>query len=326
MDENEVKRIIKRFLKQSPLYGTISPEQQIIVGGCTADFGVESPKGDGVLLIECKGSGNPGTIAGGIGQAVQYNYQKKFNSTYKNANIWFVCPRDIISILNKFYIPKNIEIKLVERPNKVFDYRRTASTIESELQLPGTFYIEGIRIKFIREAIRVIFNLCKEKEGALNREEIKKELGKKCSRLSASAHRNTLITLSSLDIIYGAGKQRNRLTPKGYRLYGILNQSEEEFNNEMIDIFYPFLINVINAFLAIALNKGQKLDEIKCSNKEISKKINELYGEEVRYLNNPRRINTIIHILEELGVLISSEGRRAKKYKINKLIHPKYLP
>lgn len=321
MNETVVKRIIKSYLERQPGISKILTEQPIIDNGCVADIIAISFSGEIKYVVECKGSGNPGTLAGGIGQAYQYLYQKQFNKQAKNAKIWFVCPQDCEQKLKVLKIPNEIEVFLVAAPSNVVAYiqRGKKQFLTSELQLPQTFYVEGIKLDVIKEAIKVIEKLQRKRKRKLSRELIKQNLGKYYSRLSPSSHRNTLITMSSLGII----DNDNRLTPEGYRLFGILKRSEQLFFNEMISIFYSFLINVLNAMIVLARDKNQYLNNIECTNEEICKKINELYGQEVRYLNNPRRMNTILHILEEVGAItFISRGH----YRINGLIHPSLLP
>jgi hypothetical protein len=321
MKELIVKKIIKSYLKKQPGVSKILTEQSLIKDGVVADLIAISPSGEIKYVVECKGSVNPGTLAGGLGQAYQYSYQKQFNQQSKNARVWFACPKDCESILKVFKIPNEVEVFLVEEPSNVFAYiqRGKKRTIIQEFQLPQTFFVEGINLDLIKESIKVIERLQRKRKGKLNRELIKQTLEKFCPRLSSSSHRNTLITLSSLGII----DDDNRLTPEGFRLFGTLKTSEQSFFNEMINIFYSFLINVLNALIVLACDKNQSPNNIECTNEEICKKINELYGQEVRYLNNPRRMNTILHILEEVGAItFINRGH----YRINGLIHPTFLP
>lgn len=116
-------------------------------------------------------------------------------------------------ILLKFKIPKKIEVWCIEEPDKVKFYQnRRKLVIISELQLLGTFYIEGIEIKAIEEAIKLIAEY-EFQNTKFTRENVKSELAQKTS-LSSSSHRNTLITLSNLSII---SKFNNKLTPYGWK-------------------------------------------------------------------------------------------------------------
>jgi len=319
MEESKVVQFVKAHLQSLPQISKISTNQQIIPSGCEADIIAESTSGKIFYIVECKGSGNHGDIAGGIGQAYQYNYQKQFNKNATNAEVWFACPEDRIKILSMFEIPKGIRIVLVKNNGSIVHYthRKFSKTSISELQLPGTFYIEGIRLDVIKETIISIKFLSQNITGKINRALIKNEVNKKCPRLSASAHRNTLITLSSLGII----DSNNRLTPEGYRLYGLIESTPSLFFKEMIKIFDPFSINVLNALLLIAKMNKQPIDNITCSNKEICNIITKFYGIEIRYLNNTRRVNTILHILEEIGAIaITKKSKNKLIYCVNKIV------
>lgn len=319
MDEPEVVKIIEDYLKSFPNIRRTIKEQPIIQNSVITDIFGEEEDGTISYIVEAKGSESPGTIAGGIGQAFQYNYQKRYNNKTENAQVIFACPKDVEHILINFLIPEDIEVWVIDDSGKVFNFQVNQSReSKSELQLPGTFFVEGITIQAIREAIILINQLGKNSE-KLDRKTIQEALEERCPYLSASGHRNTLITLSTLSII----NNQNKLTPKGWQLYGLLQESEEKFKRKMIETFYPFIINVLNALIEISKDKNESINKINCTQTEISKKINHLYNTNVRFFNNPRRISTVIKILEELEVIVRSSP---SQYKILKLIHPLYLP
>jgi hypothetical protein len=71
MNEPEVVDAIRNYFKNKPDVTFVSGEQPFIDNGCVSD--IIGYSGDKIkYIVECKGSGNPGTIAGGIGQAYQY--------------------------------------------------------------------------------------------------------------------------------------------------------------------------------------------------------------------------------------------------------------
>ncbi len=319
MEESKVVQIVEAYLNSFPTMRRTIKEQPIIQNSVLTDIFGEEEDGTISYIVEAKGSESPGTIAGGIGQALQYNYQKRYNNKTENARVVFACPKDVEHILVNFIIPEDIEVWVIDDSGRVFNFQVDQSReSKSELQLPGTFFIEGITIQVIKDAIILINQLGKNSE-KLDRKIIQEELEKICPYLSASGHRNTLITLSTLSII----NNQNTLTPKGWQLYGLLQESEVKFKRKMIETFYPFIINVLNALLEISKDKNESINNINCTQIEISKKINYLYNTNVRFFNNPRRISTVVKILEELEIV---ERPSLHQYNILKLIHPLYLP
>ncbi len=319
MEESKVVQIVEAYLNSFPTMRRTIKEQPIIQNSVLTDIFGEEEDGTISYIVEAKGSESPGTIAGGIGQALQYNYQKRYNNKTENARVVFACPKDVEHILVNFIIPEDIEVWVIDDSGRVFNFQVDQSReSKSELQLPGTFFIEGITIQVIKDAIILINQLGKNSE-KLDRKIIQEELEKICPYLSASGHRNTLITLSTLSII----NNQNTLTPKGWQLYGLLQESEVKFKRKMIETFYPFIINVLNALLEISKDKNESINNINCTQIEISKKINYLYNTNVRFFNNPRRISTVVKILEELEII---ERPSLHQYNILKLIHPLYLP
>ena len=311
MEESKVVQIVEAYLNSFPTMRRTIKEQPIIQNSVLTDIFGEEEDGTISYIVEAKGSESPGTIAGGIGQALQYNYQKRYNNKTENARVVFACPKDVEHILVNFIIPEDIEVWVIDDSGRVFNFQVDQSReSKSELQLPGTFFIEGITIQVIKDAIILINQLGKNSE-KLDRKIIQEELEKICPYLSASGHRNTLITLSTLSII----NNQNTLTPKGWQLYGLLQESEVKFKRKMIETFYPFIINVLNALLEISKDKNESINNINCTQIEISKKIN--------FFNNPRRISTVVKILEELEII---ERPSLHQYNILKLIHPLYLP
>src|SRR5256884_44219 len=137
------------------------------------------------------------------------------------------------------------------------------------------------------------------------------------SKIAAAGY-NHLITLRSL----GALDARNRLTPKGYHLFGLIDSRNESFRREFCDYLYCFLINVMNALVLIANDKNNTLKAIDCTYKEIADKICETWGKTVRFMYDARTISTAMRILHELGAIEYT----GQAITLKKLVHATYLP
>ena len=322
MTEDDVKLFTKKWLLGQPSVSQILPEQKIIRDGLIADFIAYASDGEIKYIVECKGSADIGEIAKGLGQADQYNYQKQFTKKAINAEVYFVCPRDREVFFKVLKIPKEIKVLLVDESGKILERKPSKSPrgkIVTELQLPNTFYIRDIYFEDIKVLIKVIDNLTPRyrSDKGIPRKVIMTEAKKHRPQMVAEGY-NHLITLMSLGFI----NSQNMLTPEGYKMLGYIERSEEIFYRELMDLFYTFIINVLNALICIARIKKQRIDQIVCTQKEISNKINELWGDQVRFLYDPRTVSTIVRILEELGII----KRKGNTYTILSLCHPYFLP
>jgi hypothetical protein len=114
----------------------------------------------------------------------------------------------------------------------------------------------------------------------------------------------------------------NRLTPKGHELIGLMEKSDESFQRAMTDYFYCFLVNVLNAIVLLAVEKKSKLAAIPVTHKEISRRICTVWGQQVRFMYDPRTVSTVMRILRELGAVEFNKS----KVSLKKLVHPTYLP
>lgn len=322
MTEDDVKIFAKKWLLDQPSVTNVLPEQKIIHEGLTADFIAYASDGEIKYIIECKGSVDIGEMAKGLGQTDQYNYQKQFNKKAINAEVYFVCPRDVELFFKVLKIPKDVKVLLVDDSGKILERKPSKSPrgkIVTELQLPNTFYIRDIYFEDIKVLIKVIDDLTPKHRGdrSIPRKVIMSAAKKQRPEMVAEGY-NHLITLMSLGFI----NNQNMLTPEGYKMLGYIERSENIFYRELMNLFYTFIINILNALIHIANDKKQPVYKIICSQKEISNKINELWGDQVRFLYDPRTVSTVIRILEELGVL----KRKGNIYTIISLCHPYLLP
>jgi len=309
MQEDYVKTVIREYLKNQPSITSIGTEFCPAKNCCVTDLiGYEGKKIR--YLVECKGSGAPGVIAGGIGQACQYYYQKLYSKSIdKKAKILFACPYDMKKFLDLMKIPKEInQILLVKEDGIITFYKETKSKkIVNQIQLPGTSYIEGLDLNLFKKVLILLFKLKREDK---NRKRFGEIMHKIVPTFSEDTHRkNTLVPLRDMGVV-----ERFDLTPHGYYLYGVLKRSEKEFNQLMISKFYPFVINILNAIIQFARDTKQDLSCVKFNNKEIEKKIVETYGAEVRFFDY-RRLTYGIKLLVDIGALVPCK----KGYKISKI-------
>ncbi|MFX0086752.1 MAG: hypothetical protein ACFFAU_13860 [Candidatus Hodarchaeota archaeon] len=322
MEEPDVVRIFEYHLRSFKNVSDVRKDQKIISDGLVTDLMSFDIQGKILHIAECKGSVSIGKLAKGIGQAYQYKFQAERNLEAKDAEIIFVCPKDSQENLNRLKIPKFVKTYLIGGETDIVQFNPIRARGSSEIQIRGTFYIEGFEIKFVEWALKAIINLTNSEKNKLDRDEVNQEILRVAQEAgeesSLSDHRNTLITLSNLNII----DNNNFLTPKGYRLYGMLISNYDSYKNELVKHFYPFLINIQNALIEIAKRNNNNLTEIRCTQKEIGEEVCRIYGREVRYFNNPRRISTMLKICTEIGMIEQLPGN---KYHLIKLISP-FLP
>lgn len=319
LDEETVKGIIENWLVTRPNVVQILREQIIISEGLTTDLMGFNSEGEIVYIVECKGSVDISELAKGIGQAYQYVFQKSMNPRAVEAEVLLAVPTDINRHFDRLRIPEEIKVFLVSEDGSVYErVRRRIGAPAVELQLPRTFYIRDVELDHIRYLVLTIHDMSMGQRGRLNLTRIMERVRNERPEIAASGY-NHFITLRSLGLI----NAENKLTPKGYHMLGLIERSQEAFQREMCESFYCFLINVLNAMFLMAIEKGQRLNEIECTHQEIADKICALWGQTVRFMYDPRTISTAMRILRELGsVTYLGRGR----YKFNKLVHREFLP
>ena len=320
MNENSVKRYVRKWLQNQSHVAEILPEQHLIVGGLVTDFISKNRVGEILHIIECKGSVDIGELAKGIGQAYQYDHQRHKNKLAQKAKVLFVCPNDVVKELDMLKIPKTIKVYLVSKGGTLFERKKhpVSKATEIELQLPRTFYIRDVELNHLENIIQLVHEMGRRKPEGLPQDEILDKIRKKHPHIAARGY-NHLITLRSLGLLDG----RNMLTPRGHEIHDLIRTSKEAFLREMCECFYPFIINVLNAVIAIAVEKGSPIDEIKCTSKDIANKICSIWGTKVRFLYDPRTVGTTLRILKELGAI---EEIGKGKIKLKKLVHSDFLP
>ncbi len=195
--------------------------------------------------------------------------------------------------------------------------RRKQGAPTIELQLPNTFYIRDCEIAHFKDVITIIDELARKTKGQVTVSAITDLVHRRRPKIAAAAY-NHLITLRSL----GALDAKNRLTPKGYHLFGLIEKGNESFNREFCEYLYCFLINVMNALVLIANEKDNTLDSINCTNQEIADKICQVWGQTVRFMYDSRTISTAMRILHELGAIEYTNS----KVELRRLVHANYLP
>jgi len=318
MEEARVVELFSEWLRIRSNVSQIQYEQQIIPGGLEADvIGVNS-SGDWTYIVECKGSQGINEIVRGIGQAYQYYHQKQFSEKAKDAEIIFVLPRDSELKLSKLQIPENVRVYLVNDDGNIYErVRRTFSEYVVELQLPNTFYIRDIELDHIKKIIILVNRLSCEYR-IINEDLLKNEINRNYPEIAAGGY-NHLITMRSIGII----NYKYNLSPNGHYILDLINSSDLEFKKEMTKYFYCFIMNVLNAMLYISKENDETFKSITCTHSQISSKICELWGHNVRFMYDNRTISTAIRIMKELGII---EQTRRAKYEIKKLVHPDYLP
>jgi len=315
-----VKKYVRKWLENQPEVDQILSEQPLIIGGLITDFITKNRLGEILHIIECKGSVDIGELARGIGQAYQYDYQRRKNKMAQKATTLFICPEDVVQELNMLKVPKNIRVYLVSKSGTLYERKKhpVSKSVEMELQLPRTFYIRDVELNHLKDIIQLIHSMSRKNPEKLSQDEILDAIEKKFPHIAAKGY-NHLITLRSLELL----DDRNLLTPKGYEIYDLIRTSNEAFLREMCECFYPFIINVLNAIVTIAFEKKFQLDNIKCTSKEIADKICSIWGTKVRFLYDPRTVGTTLRILRELGAI---EEVRRGKIRLKRLVHAEFLP
>lgn len=310
MKEHEVVDAIKKYLSSLQDVSGVGTEYTFIKNGCTSDvIGYSNNKIK--YIVECKGSGNPGTIAGGIGQAYQYAHQRRFNQVVaEESEVYFACPEDRKNILDTMKIPREVKKILLIKENKdILIYKSSKkNNVENILRIDGTTYLEATTIKSIILIIEVLFNL---KPNERNKNSFIKIMKNKDTNLKD--YRNILITPRGLGLV-----ENYSLTPKGYYFYGLLKRNEQEFRNELIKLLYPSLIVIINAFIVYIKESNQNLSKFRFTLKNIEKQIIKIYGTEVDFFND-RRLSYGVKILREIGVLEDFREDNKTYSRINKI-------
>jgi hypothetical protein len=319
LDEDTVKRYVKKWLENQAGVDHILKEQQLIPGGLATDFLTKNRGGKILHVVECKGSVDIGELAKGIGQSYQYDYQKQKNSLSKNAEAMFICPQDVEKELDLLRVPDGISVYLVSKSGTLYQRRRhpISKSAEMELQLPRTFYIRDVELNHLASIIKLIHEMGRKYPEGLPQEMILDAIGKEFPHIAAKGY-NHLITLRSLGLV----DEKNLLSPNGHEVHELVLTSKEAFLREMCDSFYPFIINVLNALVEIAQETGDPLSKINCSLQDIADRICRTWGTKVRFLYDPRTVGTTLRILKELGAIEESPG----KIKLKKLVHSEFLP
>lgn len=319
LDEDTVKRYVKKWLENQAGVDQILAEQQLVPGGLATDFLTKNKVGKILHVVECKGSVDIGELAKGIGQGYQYDYQKQKNSMSKKAKVLLICPEDVENELDLLEVPNSISVYLVSKSGTLYQRKRhpVSKSVEMELQLPRTFYIRDLELNHLESIIKLIHEMGRKSPEGLLQEKILETIGKKFPYIAARGY-NHLITLRSLGLL----DEKNLLSPNGHEVHELIMTSKEAFLREMCDAFYPFIINVLNALIEIALETGSPLSKINCTSKDIADRICGTWGTKVRFLYDARTVGTTLRILRELGAIEGSDGR----IKLKRLVHSEFLP
>ncbi len=268
--------------------------------------------------MECKGSIGLTGIAQGLGQAYQYFHQKALNERAQDATVLLACPKDTEKTFSALHVPDEIKIFFVSSDGNLYErVRRKQGTPTVELQLPNTFYIRDCQIDHFKDIISIIEELGRKTKGPIAQSAVTNQIHRRRPKIAAEGY-NHLITLRSI----GALDARNKLTPKGYHLFGLIEKGNESFKREFCEYLYCFLINVMNALVLIANQKDNTLKAIDCTNQEIADKICQTWGQTVRFMYDSRTISTAMRILHELGAIEYTDSR----VMLKKLVHATYLP
>lgn len=161
LDEDTVKRYVRKWLENQAGVDQILTEQQLVPGGLATDFLTKNKVGKALHVVECKGSVDIGEIAKGIGQSYQYDYQKQKNILSKDAEAMFICPQDVENELDLLRVPDGISVYLVSKSGTVYQRKRHAASksVEMELQLPRTFYIRDVELNHLESIIKLIHEM-----------------------------------------------------------------------------------------------------------------------------------------------------------------------
>ncbi len=318
LEEADVVDLTEQWLTKLPNVSNVQRNQIIITGGVEADLLGYDSAGEIVWIVECKGSHGLNAITQGIGQAYQYVHQKALNERAHDATVLLVCPKDTEKSFNALHVPDEVKVFFVSADGNLYErVRRKQGTPTIELQLPNTFYIRDCEIGHFKDIITIIDELGRKSNGQVTVNAITDLVHRRRPKIAAAAY-NHLITLRSL----GALDARNRLTPKGYHLFGLIEKGNESFKREFCEYLYCFLINVMNALVLIANEKDNTLNSINCTNQEIADKICQVWGQTVRFMYDSRTISTAMRILHELGAIEYTDS----KVMLRRLVHANYLP
>ncbi len=321
MDEDEVKQHIERWAKSESGVSDVLPEQTVIPGGLKTDFVVKNNQGGIIYLIECKGSQGQGELAKGIGQAQQYDFQKRKNPQAASAKAILAVPEDTVAELENLYVPREVSVMLVTDKGSVMPWTRhpMSKSSQMELQISKTFYVRDIEFGHIKGILEVIDQMATSTAGPLDERSLRRQIRAKFPGIAASGY-NHLITIRKLGLM----DEEHRLTSSGYATLRMVQKKKlAPFNRTMVELFYPFLINVMNAMVLFARQKKQLLSDLKFSDKDLAETINSAWRRKVRFMNDPRTVGTVIRMLRELGV-VTFHG--PKHYELNKLVHSEFLP
>lgn len=319
LDENTVKRYVKKWLENQAGVDQILTEQQLVPGGLATDFLTKNKVGKVLHVVECKGSVDIGELAKGIGQSYQYDYQKLRNIMSKSAKAIFICPQDVENELDLLRVPDGVSVYLVSKSGTIYERKRhpVSKSFEMELQLPRTFYIRDVELNHLASIIKLIHEMGRRSSEGLAQEKILQAISKKFPYIAARGY-NHLITLRSLGLL----DEKNLLSPNGHEVHELIMTSKEAFLREMCDSFYPFIINVLDALVEIAVETGSPITEIKCTSQDIADRICRTWGTKVRFLYDSRTVGTTLRILRELGAIDDAKG----KIRLKRLVHPEFLP
>jgi hypothetical protein len=319
LDENTVKKYVAKWLQSQKEVNQVLTEQQLIPGGLATDFVTKNNSGKMLHVIECKGSVDIGELAKGLGQAYQYDYQKLRNPIAHDAKALFVCPEDVEHELQLLRIPDGIAVFLVSKSGVLYQRKKhpVSKSAEMELQLPGTFYIRDVELNHLESIVKLIHELGRKTPQGLQQEELLSHIKTEFPKIAARGY-NHLITLRSLGLV----DDKNLLTPKGHEVHGLIKTSKQAFLREMCDYFYPFIINVLDAIVEIALETKSNLDSVECSANDLAQRICRTWGTKVRFLYDPRTVGTTLRILRELGAIDFLNGG----IRLKRLVHPEFLP
>jgi hypothetical protein len=318
VNEDAVVDHFEGWLRHQPNVVNIQRNQLVITGGLEADLLAFNSAGEAVFIVECKGSTGVTGLSQGLGQTYQYFHEKSAGQRTRRAEVALAVPGDTASSLNRLVVPKGVKVFFVADNGNVSErIRRRGHPAQIELQLPNTFYIRDCEINHFKDILKIIDDIGRRNTGVISERKITEQIGRKRPTIAAAGY-NHLITLRSIGVL-GA---TNRLTPKGYELVALIEISDESFQRAMSNYFYCFLVNVLNAVLAIAVEKRSSLQSIPTTHKEISRKICDVWGQTVRFMYDYRTVGTVMRILRELGAVDFDKS----KVSLKKLVHPTYLP
>jgi len=304
MEEPVVVDAVKKYIQNLPevVYAE-AREYCFVKNGCFSDVIGYSNDKKIRYIVECKGSGSPGTIAGGIGQAYQYFFQKSFDkkNASPNAEVYFACPEDRRFLLDVMKIPKEITKVLLVKENKDIIIYKTSKNKRHEniLQLSETVYLEQFTLKGFICSLKVLFKLGNNER---SKGIFEKKFLEKMKIISPSTKisdaRNVLIGPRNMGLVHNF-----KLTPKGYYLYGIYVNSKEEFKKELIKLIYPSLHVILNALIIYIGRTDQKINKFTYTLQDLEKEICKFYDAKEVMFFQYRRLSYPINILKELDIL-----------------------